>query len=62
MSEEKKNEVLEQGELNESKLGGVAGGTSTANNTLGVNDLVSNITKENNSPDGVSKINTFTVL
>ena len=62
MSEEKKNEVLEQGEVNESELDGVAGGMSTADDTVGMNDLVSNISSENNGTDGVSKPNTFTVL
>ncbi len=73
MSEEKKNEVLEQGELNESELEGVAGGLSTVNNAIGANKLVSNIannlvsnmTNANNANsviDGVPKTNTFTVL
>ena len=66
MSEEKKNEVLEQGELNESELEGVAGGLSTVNNAIGANKLVSNIANNlvsnmtnannaNNVIDGVPK-------
>ena len=62
MSEEKKNEALEQGEMNESELYRVAGGVSTANDTMGVNDLVSNMRNENNGIDGILKTNTFTVL
>lgn len=70
MSEEKKNEVLEQGELNESELEGVAGGLSTVKSNLGANNLVSNIannlvsnsTKANNVVEGVPKTNTMTVL
>lgn len=62
MSEEKKNEVLEQGELNESELDGVAGGMSTANNTVGVSNLVKNSRKDDKNPDGVNKANTMTVL
>ena len=62
MSEEKKNEVLEQNELNESELNGVAGGMANANNATGVNDRVFNIRKDSGSSDGVSKKDTFTVL
>ena len=43
MSEEKKNEVLEQDELNESELDGVAGGMSTINDPLGVSNIQSRI-------------------
>ena len=42
MSEEKKNEVLEQNELDESELDGVAGGMSTTDSQLGMNKFASN--------------------
>ena len=60
MSEEKKNEVLEQNELNESELDGVAGGMATGNQ-MGMNKFSSNARVKEEGTSGVVK-NTMTVL
>ena len=54
MSEEKKNEVLEQNELNESELDGVAGGMATGN-PMGMNKFSSNARVKEDGTDGVAK-------
>ena len=59
MSEEK-NEVLEQDEVNESELDGVAGGMATGN-PGGVNKFSSNARTKEDGANGVVK-NTMTVL
>ena len=61
MSEEKKNEVLEQDELNESELDGVAGGMAI-DNTGGMSNVAKTIKKDEKNPDGVNRVNTHTVL
>ena len=61
MSEEKKNEVLEQNELNESELDGVAGGMATPDSPLGMNKFSSNARVKEEGTSGVVK-NTMTVL
>ena len=61
MSEEKKNEVLEQGELNESELDGVAGGMAI-DNTGGMSNVAKTVKKDEKNLDGVNKANTMTVL
>ena len=61
MSEEKKNEVLEQGELNESELDGVAGGMATPDSPLGMSKFSPNARVKDDGSNGTVK-NTMTVL